>query len=118
MNAYHRKVIEVQDERRKHPRLDFDCPVVIPGVEGPKKVTDLSCGGVFIELQPSAALRIGQMLNLVFKLPTRSDSLRVKAQVKSLQKRGIGCQFVDPSLTVVQAIRDYVDTFKDTLLLR
>gem|GEM_PF-2067984 len=97
MNAYRRKVIDVQDERRKHPRLDFDCPVVIPGVEGPKKVTDLSCGGVFIELQSSTALRIGQMLNLVFKLPTRKDSLRVKAQVKNLSKGALAASSSIPA---------------------
>lgn len=118
MVVYRRKVKNVNREKRKYPRLDFDCPVVILGVEGTKKITDLSCGGVFIELQPSSAFKVGQKINLVFKLPTHSESLRIKAKVKNLQALGIGCQFVDLSQQTEQVIQNYFETFKDTLMLK
>ena len=118
MVVYRRKVKNVDREKRKYPRLDYDCPVVIPGVDGVKKITDLSCGGVFVELQPSSDFRVGQQINLIFKLPTHSESLRIKATVKNLQARGIGCQFVDLSEENDRIIRHYFETFKDTLILR
>jgi len=116
--VYRRKVRKVDREKRKYPRLDYDCPVVIPGVEGVKKITDLSCGGVFIELQPSSDFRVGQQLSLIFKLPTHGESLRVRARVKNLQSQGIGCEFVDLSEENDRIIRHYFETFKDTLILR
>lgn len=118
MVVYRRKVKNVDREKRKYPRLDFDCPVVIPGVEGAKKITDLSCGGVFIELQPSSAFKVGQQINLVFKLPTHGESLRVRARVINLQAQGIGCKFVDLSQQTEQIIQNYFNTFKDTLMLK
>ena len=118
MVVYRRKVKKVEQEKRKYPRLDYDCPVVIPGVDGVKKITDVSCGGVFIELQPSSDFRIGQQISLIFKLPTHTGSLRLKAKVKNLQEQGIGCEFVDLSEEDARIIRHYFETFKDTLVLR
>ncbi len=118
MVVYRRKIKKVEQEKRKFPRLDYDCPVVIPGVDGVKKITDLSCGGVFIELQPSSDFRVGQLISLIFKLPTHSESLRLRAKVKNLQDQGIGCEFVDLSEENARVIQHYFNTFKDTLILR
>jgi len=115
--VYRRKVKNVNQEKREYPRLDFDCPVVIPGVDGAKKIKDLSCGGVFVEVKPSSAFKVGQEVSLIFKLPTHTESLRIKAKVKNLQPQGIGCKFIDIDQQTEQVIRHYFETFKDTMML-
>ena len=118
MTDYRRKIWSVRQEKREHPRLDFHCPVIIVGNRGVNKITDISAGGVFIEMKKSSAHHIGQYVNLIIKLPTENDSIRVKAKVSFVNYRGIGCKFIDLSVNNEDAIKYCFNTFRDTLPIR
>jgi hypothetical protein len=54
---YTRKDIPVKHERRRYPRLDFHCSVMVTQMDALYRVTGLSLGGVFIEMQDLDTLR-------------------------------------------------------------
>ncbi len=83
-------------ERRRGPRVDFHCPVLIQELEGAYTITDISLKGAFIECEkgPESTLELGQILHLLIKLPTEPMPTEVNAQVLNLRKRGVGCRFI------------------------
>jgi Tfp pilus assembly protein PilZ len=83
-------------ERRRGPRVDFHCPVLIEEFQGAYTITDISLKGAFIECEkgPESTLELGQMLHLLIKLPTEPMPTEVNAQVVNLRKRGVGCRFI------------------------
>ena len=107
--------IDVQHERRQHPRLEFHCDCTIRGITGVRKITDISLGGFFFELKTSKRLRMGQTVDVAINLPTEPQALHVKAKFVNQTERGIGCQFVDMTPEKLDAVRKCFDTFKDTL---
>lgn len=118
MTEYRRKIWNVRQEKREYPRLDFHCPVIILGSRGVNMITDISTGGVFIEMKKSSAHHVGQFVSLIIKLPTENDSIRVKAKVTFVNYRGIGCKFIDLSVGNEDAIKYCFNTFQDTLPIR
>jgi hypothetical protein len=107
----------VNDEKRRGTRFELVCPVRISGFEGEKRITDISPGGVFIECGNASqcGFQTGQILHLFMKLPTKDTPIVVKAQVRHVGDRGIGCKFVELGERNEEAIRQCISVFKDTL---
>ncbi len=112
-----RRIEEVSDEKRKTPRIEFHCPVLIEGFQGEKRITDLSLGGVFVECEDATkrTLQTGQALRLLMRLPTQAEPITVKVQVANVRERGIGCKFVELSRNNEEAIEHCFNVFKHTL---
>ncbi|MGB5984828.1 MAG: PilZ domain-containing protein [Desulfobacterales bacterium] len=115
MTDFRRRVVNVEQERRHDPRLDFSCPVIINGIKGVHTLGDMSLGGVFIELNPGAAVKIGQKIHLVIKLPTENYSIYVKSEVIFQNPKGIGCQFLDIAENDLERFRRCFEIYRDML---
>ena len=105
----------VKQERRKDPRLEFHCDALVLGLDGIKAITDISLGGIFIEVGELDNVRIGQNVIINVKLPTEPKSLKFKARVVNKTNRGIGCQFISLEGSQRDAICMCFEYFKDTL---
>jgi hypothetical protein len=105
----------VKQERRNDPRLEFHCNAMVTGVDGMLTITDISLGGVFIELAELDKITIGQLVTINVKLPTESQAMRFKAKVVNKTDRGMGCQFISLDDQERQAICLCFEYFKDTL---
>jgi hypothetical protein len=115
---FRRSVSDVHQDHRRHPRLEFHCPARIQGIKGVFKVTDISMGGAFLEMEPTSAFELGKMFNLTMKLPTEYESITTKVKVANIRKRGVGMAFVNITPKNEQIIRFCFETFKDTVPLR
>jgi c-di-GMP-binding flagellar brake protein YcgR len=115
---YRRKAVEVRIEKRHFPRLEFHCQARIHGIKGRLGITDISMGGIFIELEDHSTLRKGQTVYLCISLPTERDPIKVKARVANLNGRGIGVRFINLNRRNQNSIRFCFNTFKDTLPIR
>ena len=106
---------DVEHERRKDPRLEFHCNAVVLGLDGITTITDISLGGVFIEVKELDRVEIGQTVTVNVKLPTEPSAMRLQARVINKTHRGIGCQF----LSLEEAQRDAIclcfEYYRDTL---
>ena len=119
MTDFNRRIDTVNQERRHCPRLDFTCPVIISGVKGVHSITDLSLGGVFIELSPgSSVLNPGHKLHLIVKLPTENYSIHVRTEVKFQTRSGIGCRFLDLSEKDQESFQNCFEFYRDMLPVR
>ena len=110
--------IEVSHERRQHPRLEFRCTALFAHLKDVLKVTDLSLNGLFVEVAGKVGLVPGRGVSLAIKFPTEEKAILLKAKIVNVNKRGVGCHFVDLVPKNVEAIKTCFDTFKDTLPLR
>lgn len=115
---FRREMADIQRDKRRYPRLEFHCPVRIQGVDGVHRVTDISMGGVFVEHKEPVTVNVGQILQLVIKIPTELEPIKLKAEVVNVRKRGVGFKFVDLSRRNQEVVRFCFDTFKDTIPLR
>jgi len=115
---YRRKTVEVRREKRHFPRLEFHCKARIHGIKGLLGITDISMGGVFIELKNHSKLKKGEILYLCIVLPTEREPIKVKARVANLNGRGIGARFINMNRMTQNSIRFCFNTFKDTLPIR
>ena len=105
------------DDKRKHPRLDFQCTGMIMGQDA--VIIDLSMGGLFAELdEMPELLKVGQVANIDVDLPTENESLRLKVKVVNQNEKGIGCKFIELSPENQRAIQNCFDEFKNTLPIR
>lgn len=105
----------VRQERRKDPRLEFHCNAMVLGIDGVKTITDISLGGIFIEIDDLDGIEIGQTMMINVKLPTESKTMRLKAKAINKNNRGVGCQFVSLKESQKDAICMCFEYFKDTL---
>lgn len=87
---------DVGKERRKGPRIDFHCPLLIQGVPGEYTITDISLEGAFIESDTPSQSRFTakQVLSLLIRLPTEENPTEVKALIANVRDRGVGCRFI------------------------
>jgi hypothetical protein len=108
----------VTNERRKDPRLEFHCNAMVQGIDGMLTITDISLGGVFIEVGELDKIEIGKMVAINVKLPTETQAVRLKAKVVNKTNRGMGCQFVSLNDREKEAICLCFEYFKDTLPAR
>jgi hypothetical protein len=115
MVEFKSKSIPVKIDRREYPRLEFRCPVIIGSIPGFKRITDLSLGGVFIEVASSEGLQMDQRIELSIRFPTEKTATRIRAQVVSIKPDGVGCMFLDLTDELTEIIRNCFETFKDTL---
>jgi len=112
---FNRDITDVEHDKRRHVRLDFNCPVLIGGLKGVKKITDISLGGFFVELPGNSVVRKGMLFDVQIELPTMDDYIRTKAEAVFLSDIGVGCQFVALLPKHEKAIRECIDMFSDTL---
>ena len=115
---YRRGAVEVRIEKRHFPRLEFHCKARIHGIKRLLWITDISMGGVFIELNDPSTLRKGQIVYLCILLPTEREPIKVKARVSNLNGRGMGARFISLNRRNQNSIRFCFNTFKDTLPIR
>lgn len=106
---------KVKKENRKDPRLELHCNASVLGIDGIQKITDISLGGIFIEMIVSNRIKLGQIITLNVKLPTEKNTLKFKAKVVCKTNRGIGCQFVSLDDQKKEAICLCFEMFRDTL---
>lgn len=106
---------DVKNERRKDPRLEFHCDAVVLGVDGINTITDISLGGMFIEVDEVDKIEIGQSVKINVRLPTEPKAIRFNARVVNKNQRGIGCQFISLEDNQRDAICLCFEYFKDTL---
>ena len=105
----------VDYDKRKYPRVEFRCNASVFGIDGVLTVTDLSLGGIFVEVKLSSKISIGKLVSINLKLPTEKIVLRLKAKVVSQTDRGIGCQIAYDNEREKKAIYRCFDFVKDTL---
>lgn len=105
----------VKQERREDPRLEFHCSAMVLGLEGIKTITDISLGGIFIEVGGLDKIEIGQTVVINVKLPTEPKTMRLNAKVVNKNQRGIGCKFISLEESQKDAICLCFEYFKDTL---
>ncbi len=110
-----RKTIDVRYDRREHPRLEFHCTAIVGHLKDVLRVTDLSLGGVFIELKDKNHIKPEQVIDVAIKFPTQDKAIRVKAKVAGITDRGIGCRFQNLSSQHQETIKFCFETFKDTI---
>lgn len=110
--------IEVSRERRQHPRLEFRCTALFGHLKDVLKVTDLSLNGLFVEVKNKRGLDPGRVVSLAIKFPTEEKAVLLKAKVANVNKRGVGCSFMDLGPKNFDAIKNCFETFRDTLPLR
>ncbi len=110
-----RKNIKVRVDRREHPRLEFHCTAISSYVKNVIRVTDLSLGGLFFEVEDKSAFQPGKEIDLAIKFPTESNAIRVRSVVANVTERGVGCEFKNLSSENRAAIKHCFDTFKDTI---
>ena len=108
---------EVSHERRQYPRLEFRCTALFGHLKDVLKVTDLSLNGLFVEVANKSNLDPGRVVSLAIKFPTKEKAVLLKAKIVNVNKRGVGCHFVDLTPKNVEAIKICFETFKDTLPL-
>ena len=109
--------LEVSNERRRHPRLEFRCTALFGHLKEVLNVTDLSLSGLFVEVANKKGLEPGRLVSLAIKFPTEEKAILLKAKVVNVNKRGVGCSFVDLTPKNAASIRNCFETFKDTLPL-
>ncbi|BBO72501.1 hypothetical protein DSCA_64310 [Desulfosarcina alkanivorans] len=109
--------IEVSNERRQYPRLEFRCTALFGHVKGVVNVTDLSLNGLFVEVDDKTNLNPGRLVSLAIKFPTEEKAVLLKAKIVNVNKRGVGCHFVDLAPRNIEAIKNCFETFRDTLPL-
>jgi len=106
---------KVKNERRKDPRLEFHCNAMVQGIDGILTITDISLGGIFIEIGKIDKVAVGKIVTINVKLPTETQAVRFKAKVVNKTNRGIGCQFISLDDREKEAICLCFEYFKDTL---
>lgn len=109
--------LEVSHERRRHPRLEFRCTALFGHLKQVLNITDLSLSGLFVEVADKTGLESGKLVSLAIKFPTEDKAILLKAKIVNVNKRGVGCHFVDLTTKSAEAIRNCFETFKDTLPL-
>jgi hypothetical protein len=109
--------IEVSKERRQYPRLEFRCTALFGHLKDVLNVTDLSLNGLFVEVRDKSGLEPGRRVSLAIKFPTEDKAVLLKAKIANVNKRGVGCQFLDLTPQNFEAIKNCFETFQDTLPL-
>jgi Tfp pilus assembly protein PilZ len=112
-----KKTSEVRKEKRKDPRVEFHCLVIIEGFHGEKRITDISLGGVFVECESelTRGFHIGQEVRLLIKLPAEDNLLKVNAQIVNVTELGIGCKFENLGRKCEDAIQQTFNLARHTL---
>lgn len=117
---FRRMLVRVSEEKRRFPRLEFHCSARLHGINGSNGivcVTDISLGGVFVEIEKHSRLKRGQTVYLHMALPTEPEAVEVKVRVSNVRARGVGMMFIGLTPRNRNSIRLCFDTFKDTLPL-
>jgi hypothetical protein len=117
MLKFQRKVLKVQKDLRQKPRVEFHTPAIIIGSKEKAKIVDFSLGGFYVQVDHLRGLKIGQHLNLAFRLPFESQGLMVKVKILRVEMKGFACQFVDKDPELDQVLERGFDFLSGTLPL-
>ncbi len=115
MVNFKRKHIPVNDDRRMDTRIEFHYPVAILGIDEEAQILEFSVNGFHIEIQAANSLVIGQVIKIALRLPTDSETLRIRAKVVYKDKSGIGCRFVDLGPAHQEKLEHCFNVFNSTL---
>ena len=107
--------IDVSNDRRQHPRLEFRCTALLGHLKEVLSVTDLSLNGLFVEVSDKTGLEPDRIVSIALKFPTEEKAILLKAKVVNVNKRGVGCHFLDLTPKNFEAIKNCFETFRDTL---
>lgn len=72
--------IDVSNERRQHPRLEFRCTALFGHLKEVLSVTDLSLNGLFVEVKDKTGLEPNRIVSLAIKFPTEEKAILLKAK--------------------------------------
>ncbi len=109
------ELVDVNDERRQYPRLEFHCTALFSHSQKVLNVTDFSRNGVFVEIENKAGLEPGRVVSLAIKFPTEDKAILTSAKIANVNNRGVGCHLFNLSEMNDDAIRRCFETFRDTL---
>jgi DNA-directed RNA polymerase subunit M/transcription elongation factor TFIIS len=109
---------KVNQDQRRHARLELHCNAVVRGLNGIFRVTDISLSGVFIEPEEPVIVKIGRITDINIKLPIQKTVIRVKVKFVYRNRRGIGCEFVSLSPSIRENIKRCISEFSHTLPIR
>ena len=80
------------EEKRKYPRIRFGFRVEDANGKKAWMTEDISSGGCFLEkLQETP---VGSQISLVFQLPGSAKYIEAVGEVKHLNERGVGIEFI------------------------
>jgi len=101
-------VDENQGERRRSRRIPFIQDAVVEGV-GPRRLSDLSLGGVYLE--SSVSFPVGTEVDIRFKLNEADDrEVQVKARVLYIHDGvGMGLSFINLPPEIAEKIKKIVE---------
>jgi hypothetical protein len=115
MVNFRRQHIQVKPERRTNTRIEFHLPVVILGVDDKAKIIDFGLEGFHIQRGNATDIAIGRHINLALRFPSEKDVFKIKAKVIYIDETGIGCQFVNLTPQLYEALERCFDIFNATL---
>jgi hypothetical protein len=95
--------------------LEFRCTALFGHLKEVLSVTDLSLNGLFVEVEDKTGLEPGRVVSLAIKFPTEEKAVLLKAKIVNVNKRGVGCHFLDLTPKNFDAIKNCFETFRDTL---
>ena len=109
------RLLKFSQERRKNPRLEIRCQVFLIDLKGVAELTDFSFSGFFAEISDKEGFELGLTMNVAIKFPTEENAILQKVKIVNINKRGIGCQFVDITPNNLKAIKNCFEAFRNTL---
>ncbi len=112
------RLMEVSQDKRQNPRLEIRCKVFFDRINGTAEMTDFSMGGFFAEISDITGLELGMMTNVAIKLPMEENAFLQKVKIVNINRRGVGCQFVDLTKKNSITIKNCFEIFKNTLPIR
>lgn len=97
-----------QEDRRRNKRIPFVQDAIVEGV-GPRRLSDLSVGGVYLE--SSVSFPVGTDIDLRFKLNDADpQDVQLKARVIYIHEGvGMGLLFINLSPEITEKIKKVVD---------
>ncbi len=114
MVNFHRQSIQVPEDLRRYPRIEFHIPVRVMGMNEDAQIIDFSLNGFYIQIESTASLNEGQLVHLAVKFPGESQSSIIKVKIMRLESQGFGCQFVDLDSRLREMLHINFELFKDT----
>jgi len=109
---------KVDNEQRKHQRLELHCKAMLRGINGISTVTDISLAGVFLEPEKPFIARIGSISEIKIKLPIENAVISTKVKFINQNKRGVGCEFISLDQNEERAIKQCLEEFRYTLPIK
>ena len=105
----------IMQDNRRHPRIDFNLPVEIPGHLGLHLVKNLSLGGLFVETEAASKFGTGHEIDLVMKFPFENEIIKTRPRVARVTTNAIGAEFVNLAPSHAMVFERCFHVFKHTI---